>query len=68
MTFETLKSRIRGTVITVFDPDHAEACDALIRETLERGAQDNVTVIAFRCDPLPEDDDRVLENVLDDLA
>ncbi|MFD0982699.1 FAD-binding oxidoreductase [Tropicimonas aquimaris] len=30
MTFETLKSRIRGPVITVFDPDHAEACDALI--------------------------------------
>ena len=45
-----------------------DACDALIRQTLERGAQDNVTVIAFRCDPLPEDDDRVLENVLDDLA
>ncbi|WP_353471438.1 FAD-binding oxidoreductase [Salipiger sp. H15] len=30
MTYDILKSRLRGTMITVFDPAHAEACDALI--------------------------------------
>ena len=30
MTHDPLKSRIQGTVITVFDPDHAAACDALV--------------------------------------
>ncbi|MCA0939605.1 FAD-binding oxidoreductase [Salipiger pacificus] len=30
MTYDILKARLRGTVITVFDPDHAAACDALI--------------------------------------
>lgn len=30
MTHERLKARIRGSVITVFDPGHAAACDDLI--------------------------------------
>ncbi|MBE9640752.1 FAD-binding oxidoreductase [Salipiger mangrovisoli] len=30
MTYDILKARLRGTVITVFDPGHAEACDALV--------------------------------------
>ena len=30
MTYEALKSRIRGTLITAFDPGYAETCDALI--------------------------------------
>ncbi|MBF9034779.1 FAD-binding protein [Rhodobacterales bacterium HKCCE2091] len=30
MTYDKLKSRVRGTVITRFDPDHAAACDALV--------------------------------------
>ena len=30
MTFETLKDRIRGNVIAVFDPGHAAAADALV--------------------------------------
>ena len=34
--------------------DPQAACDALIAETLERGARDNVTVIVVRCEELPE--------------
>ena len=36
-----------------------EACAAMVQETLDRGARDNVTVIAIRCLPAPppEDDD-----------
>lgn len=30
-----------------------EACDAMVRETLARGARDNVTVISMRCLPPP---------------
>lgn len=30
MTFDSLKDRIRGSVVTVFDPGHAAACDALV--------------------------------------
>lgn len=30
MTYEILKARIDGTVITRFDPGHASACDALV--------------------------------------
>lgn len=43
------------------------ACDAMVRETLNRGARDNVTVIAVRCLP-PGDDLLGLDDVLDDLA
>lgn len=32
-----------------------EACDALVRETLARGARDNVTVLAVRCHDRPEE-------------
>lgn len=32
-----------------------EICDRLIHETLARGARDNVTVIAMRCLPLPQE-------------
>ena len=30
MHFDIFRNRIRGTVITAFDPDHAAACDALV--------------------------------------
>ena len=42
------------------------ACDAMIRETLARGARDNVTVIAVRCMP-SENGAQGLDDVLDDL-
>lgn len=40
-----------------------EACDALIAETLQRGARDNVTVIALRCmpPPPPSEDDMLID-------
>jgi len=45
-----------------------QACDALIRETLARGARDNVTVVAVRFAP-PFDGARASEDdILDDLA
>lgn len=44
------------------------ACDAMIRETLHRGARDNVTVIAIRCLPLPQEDAVQSEDSLDDLV
>ena len=34
--------------------DPQAACDALIAETIDRGARDNVTVVVVRCDELPE--------------
>jgi protein phosphatase len=34
-------------------PSPQEACDAMVRETLARGARDNVTVILMRCLPPP---------------
>jgi protein phosphatase len=40
-----------------------EACDAMVRETLARGARDNVTVISIRCllpPPAPDVDEAVL--------
>lgn len=56
------------------DPDIAAAmaargepqalCDYLIAETLERGARDNVTVIAMRCGPPPAVDENMS---IDDL-
>lgn len=44
------------------------ACDAMIRETLNRGARDNVTVIALRCLAAPEHDAAMLDDTLDNLA
>jgi protein phosphatase len=43
------------------------ACDAMIRETLARGARDNVTVIAMRCLPPSEEAAFGLDDALDDL-
>ncbi len=43
-----------------------EACDAMVRETLARGARDNVTVISMRClapPPWPDPDDEMLAHV-----
>jgi len=45
-----------------------EACDAMIRETLSRGARDKVTVISMRCLPPPAPDAREFDDALDDLA
>ncbi|MBU3034288.1 PP2C family protein-serine/threonine phosphatase [Tritonibacter mobilis] len=46
-----------------------QACDELIRETLARGAKDNVTVVALRCTQAPIGEvDALDEDVLDDLA
>ncbi|SEL54589.1 protein phosphatase [Roseivivax marinus] len=43
-------------------------CDALVRETLARGARDNVTVVVMRCGPAPEGDlDRVYAGEMDEL-
>jgi protein phosphatase len=44
-----------------------EACDAMIRETLNRGARDNVTVIAMRCLPPPPPEETGDDSMLDDL-
>jgi protein phosphatase len=43
------------------------ACDALIEETLKRGARDNVTVVVMRCLPPPPvtDDDLALDEAAD---
>ena len=44
-----------------------EACDKLVEETLERGARDNVTVVALRCLPAPppaEDDMLIDESMM----
>lgn len=39
-----------------------EACDAMVQETLTRGAKDNVTVVAIRCEAAPlEVEDEPLE-------
>ncbi|MFC4670452.1 FAD-binding oxidoreductase [Seohaeicola nanhaiensis] len=46
MTYDILKSRIRGTVITVFDADHAAACDALIWNGRKPARQARVIVRA----------------------
>lgn len=42
------------------------ACDALISETLLRGARDNVTVIAMRClpPPPPSEDDMLIDDAM----
>ncbi|MBP0484977.1 PP2C family protein-serine/threonine phosphatase [Sagittula salina] len=53
--------------------DHArsyapkEACERMIRLTLERGAKDNVTVVAMRCLPPPEleEEDDLMDDVLE---
>lgn len=46
--------------VAAFPPQ--EACEAMIRETLLRGARDNVTVISMRClaPPPPEEEDVTL--------
>lgn len=44
-----------------------EACDQMIRETLHRGARDNVTVIAVTCAPPPPAEDLEDAPMLDDL-
>lgn len=47
-----------------------EACDAMVRETLARGARDNVTVILMRCLPPPPipDMDEVMVSLEDGIA
>lgn len=46
-----------------------DACDAMIRETLARGARDNVTVVVLRClPPPPPEDDETLDAAMDDLT
>ena len=45
-----------------------QACDALIRETLNSGARDNVTVVAVQCTALQAVGDWASEDALDDLA
>ena len=46
-----------------------QACDALVRETLARGARDNVTVVAIRCaPPVGGIDSAIEDDILDDLA
>ena len=45
-----------------------QACDALIRKTLDRGARDNVTVIVVQCQGFSDDAVWAAEDILDDLA
>ncbi len=45
-----------------------QACEALIRETLNRGARDNVTVLAVRCAATVDSSNWPADDVLDDLA
>jgi protein phosphatase len=45
-----------------------QACDALVRETLNRGARDNVTVVAVRCTAAAGGGSWPPDDVLDDLA
>jgi len=45
-----------------------QACDALIRETLSRGARDNVTVVAVKCAPPFPGGSAIEDDILDDLA
>lgn len=44
-------------------------CDALVQETVARGARDNVTVVAMRCGPPPAGDENMLiDDMMDDLS
>ena len=47
--------------------DSLGACEAMIELTLERGAKDNVTVVAMRCLPPPEleEEDDLMDDVLE---
>lgn len=45
-----------------------QACDALIRETLNRGARDNVTVVAVRCMATAGGGGWPADDIMDDLA
>jgi len=46
MTYEALKARVAGTVITAFEPGHAEVCDALIWNGRKPGRRARVIVRA----------------------
>ncbi|WP_298262209.1 protein phosphatase 2C domain-containing protein [uncultured Litoreibacter sp.] len=50
---EHVEDHEMAAALTNHDPQ--AACDALIQTTLSRGARDNVTVIAVRCDARPLD-------------
>ncbi|MGH1369547.1 MAG: PP2C family protein-serine/threonine phosphatase [Maritimibacter sp.] len=46
-----------------------DLADALVAETVVRGARDNVTVVTMRCGPPPEGDENMLiDDMMDDLS
>ncbi|OCX58185.1 serine/threonine protein phosphatase [Thioclava sp. SK-1] len=62
-----LTEHLSDTDIAYFLRSHApqQACDAMVAETLARGARDNVTVIVVRCGPPPlfaEEEDSCLSD------
>ncbi|RYH06151.1 FAD-binding oxidoreductase [Tropicimonas sp. IMCC6043] len=54
MTYETLKARIRGTVITMFDTSYAEAADALVWNGRKPERQATVIVRAASTEDVQE--------------
>lgn len=54
MTYETLKARVSGSVITVFDPDHGAACDALIWNGRKPARNARLIVRAARAEDVQE--------------
>ncbi len=54
MQTDSLKRRLRGSLITQFDPGHAEACDALVWNGRKPGHRTRLIVRAACADDVTE--------------